>query len=221
MDDFDVVVKDATPRLKAKKRQQVPVEDPNVKPAHKHLTTANHPRDVKYSSGCKACQWEDRERWESKTPLITPEEVQNTIFLVPDFHPDVLLCTQYVQNKYPDATFIGSTLNYELIAGYEGMKVVVVCRRPKHGQRFAPNWRRELGADNRWEDREVPLSELAEEVKESAPIDIAECIDVSAPSLMAKTQINPLELVNRIAEVAPLYQCFWMERDQILRLTFR
>jgi len=197
--------KDATPKLKTSRLPKPARIAPTVHVGH----DVDRRRYMHYVHSCSACQLEDKARRDmSNPPQVVEDDLYRTIFLIPDYAPERRIAEMYVQRRYPGASNIGSSLNYELVPQLPDIQIVVVCRRPEPGYTLSPHVRPRLRADNKWEEEQVPLEELVPEVLESAPITVGESVQVSAMSLTTAARVNTDELVERLAEVTPGYRIF-------------
>lgn len=204
-DDRPAPPKDATPRIKAPKLPKPQQLAPTVHVRHDN----DRRRHRHYVPDCPACQLDDAKRRDmSQPPQIPTDDLYRTIFLIPDYAPEHRIAELYLQRRYPGAVNIGSSLNYNLVPQMPEIQVVVVCRRPQPGHVITPHVRMRLRIDNKWEEEQVPLTELVDEVLEAAPIVVGDAVEVSAQSLVSAAQVNTDELVERLAEVAPGYRIF-------------
>jgi hypothetical protein len=204
-DDRPAPPKDATPRIKAPKLPKPQQLAPTVHVRHDN----DRRRQRHYVADCPACRLDDLKRRDmSQPPQVGAEDLYRTIFLIPDYAPEHRIAELYLQQRYPGAVNIGSSLNYNLVPQMPEIQVVVVCRRPVPGHEITPHVRKVLQADNKWIEESVPLTELVPEVLESAPIVVGDAVEVSAQSLVSASQVNTDELVERLAEVAPGYRIF-------------
>lgn len=204
-DDRPAPPKDATPRIKAPKLPKPQLLAPTVHVRH----DTDRRRKRHYVAECPACQLDDAKRRDlSQPPQVAPDDLYRTIFMIPDYAPEHRIAELYLQRRYPGAVNVGSSLNYNLVPQMPEIQVVVVCRRPQPGHEITPHVRMRLRADNKWEEEQVPLTELVGEILEAAPITVGDCVEVSAQSLVSAAQVNTDELVERLAEVAPGYRVF-------------
>lgn len=204
-DDRPAPPKDATPRIKAPKLPKPQQIAPTVHVRHDN----DRRRHRHYVADCPACRLDDAKRRDmTLPPQVGADDLYRTIFLIPDYAPEHRIAELYLQQRYPGAVNVGSSLNYNLVPQMPEIQVVVICRRPEPGREITPHVRMVLRADNKWTEEQVPLTELVPEVLESAPIVVGDAVEVSAQSLVSASQVNTDELVERLAEVAPGYRIF-------------
>lgn len=173
-----------------------------AKPAAKPMPAHKHPRDMRrhivYSPSCQACRRLDEER-----APVPPEDIERTIFLVPEFIPEKQISTVYLQNRYGEDTelIIRDKFDLKLMARLMKAQIVVVVRRSR-GKPVKSHVRFEHREDGRQYEVQVPHIELIGDIVESAPIQVSDCVDgPEALGMFDEGMLDTAELVERLQEV--------------------
>ena len=160
-----------------------------------------------YVFNCKACQAEDRARMEAP-PTLKPRDYEVTLFLVPESEYDNSVCRAYLAKRYPELeqsqASIVSAFHAEKLTYVKGAQMIVVTRRPKSLR--GPGLRRIKDDENKWIDVPVPPETYIDDVIESAPLVIDECLDVKPATMFSEQSVDMTELVARLAERAFPYR---------------
>lgn len=172
-----------------------------TKPKHKHTS------DEHYQFTCRACRAADAERSRPGFCALSEDELPRTTFLVPDSEYDALVCRAYLMEKYPDATYIGSSLDLAKLGGWADGEQIVVVRRDVWPKQPGVSKTREKDVEGKWIYADVPPEALISEVVESAAIDVKKTIQVSVPDRFTKSQLNIRPFIARLSELmAPPYR---------------
>lgn len=158
-----------------------------------------------YVFNCPACVAEDKARM-AAPPTMTPAEIETTLFLIPESDYDRSICSMYVHQRYPNVTNISHQVHAEKISYVKGARIVVVTRRGLDGKPPGPGWNRRKDEEGKFEDFKVPPETYLHEVVESAPILVADCMDVIPATMFSEGSVNMSELVARLAEHAFPYR---------------
>lgn len=176
---------------------QLPPQKPRVL-EHKHTNNEN------YVFTCKACRAADAERSKLDVRAIPEDDLVRTTFLIPDSDYDNQVCRAYLMHKYPDATYIGSSLNTSIIGGWPEGEQIVVVRRDTYPKPVGPGSRREKDVEDKWQYVGIDPETYVHEVVEMAPIDIKATIIETKPDRFTKAKLNKAPLLRRLAELMPL-----------------
>lgn len=194
----------------------VKVHDPDRPPEHEHprgvvdvITGVDDQgrrvigsvpaRVPKYKFDCPRCVWEDEKRM-NEPPTLTEEELETTLFLVPEPKYDIDVCRAYVAKRYPGKRNVTSSFNAERLSYVRAAQIVVISRRGANGQPVGPGSKRQKDEEGKFVDFPVPPETYLNEVVESAPIVVAECMDVIAATMLSEGSVDMRELVARLHE---------------------
>lgn len=172
---------------------------PAVKPKHRA-----HPEDVSYVNTCPACRFEDVARSGLDNPHIAEADLDRTTFLLPATDVDGAVCATYMAHKYPNAQWVGYSLDLQKLGGWVEGEQIVVVRRDSGPSPKRPASRRALDEEGKWETVQVPHEELLSDVVESAPIDVRRALEISRADKFTKSKLDYMKFVNRLAEYMPL-----------------
>lgn len=171
-----------------------------VKPMPPH----KHPRDMRrhivYAPSCQACRRLDDER-----APVPAEDLERTIFLVPEFIPEKQISTVYLQQRYGEDTdlIIRDKFDLKLMARLMKAQIVVVVRRSRGGKPVKSHVRFEHREDGRQYEVQIPHVELIGDIIESAPIPVSDCVDgPEALGMFDEAMLDTAELIERLQEVA-------------------
>lgn len=195
--------------------QQTPVQNtPSSTPATNALVMPpsvpakklehKHTGDEHYQNTCKACRAADAERSRPGFCSIPEAELERTTFLVPETPYDDQVCRAYLMEKYPDAKYIGSSLDLAKLGGWADGEQIVVVRRDTYPKPHGPGFRREKDVEGKWEYLTIPPETHIGEVVESAPVNVKETIVNTKADRFTKSQLNIKPLIARLAELMPL-----------------
>lgn len=160
-------------------------------------------RTPTYVFNCKACQWEDRERMKAPTEVL---DLDSVLFLVPESDYDQKVCRAYVSKRYPEVTSVTDKFHAERLSFVPNARVVVVTRRAKPGKQLGPRFKRKKDAEDVWQEWEVEPETYLDDVVESAPINIRECLHVQPAGMFSDQKLDLSELIARLSEVAYPYR---------------
>lgn len=161
---------------------------------HKHAGSES------YQHTCKACRAADAERSRPGFVALTDEELERTTFLIPEVPFDALVCRVYLTEKYPDARYIGSSIDLAKLGGWADGEMIVVVRRDTWPKQPGPGTKREKDVEGKWEYIDVAPELYVHEVVESAPIDVKRTILLTAADRFTKSLLNINPLIARLAE---------------------
>lgn len=173
------------------------VNAPNTKPSVKH----RHTNDEHYQYTCKACRLADAERSRPGFCAISEEDLARTTFLIPDAPYDSLVCRAYLMEKYPDAPYIGSSLDLAKLGGWAEGEQIVVVRRDTWPKPHGVSQTREKDVEGKWQYLDVDPTTLIGEVVESAPVNVKLTIQLSAADRFTKSQLNIRPFISRLSEL--------------------
>jgi hypothetical protein len=162
-------------------------------------------RTATYVFSCPACIAEDRARMKAE-PTLTAAELGTTLFLIPESDYDRDVCRLYLAQRYPTAQSISHQVHCEKLSYVNGARVVVVTRRGEGGKMSGPSTKRRKDEEGKFEDFKIPPETYLHEVVESAPIVVAECMDVVPATMFSEGSVDMNELVARLAERAFPYR---------------
>lgn len=163
-----------------------------------------HTGDEDYQNTCKACRAADAERSRPGYCAIPEAELGHTTFLVPDTPYDDQVCRAYIFEKYPDARYIGSSLDLAKLGGWADNEQIVVVRRDTWPKPHGVGSKREKDVEGKWEYIMVPPETYICEVVESAPIRVKQTIVAAEADRFTKSQLNIKPLIKRLCELMPL-----------------
>lgn len=159
-----------------------------------------------YVHSCKACMQEDRARMQA-APTLTEDDMNRTMFLVPESDYDQKVCRAYIANRYPEAKSIVSQFHAERMSYVKGAQIVVVTRRALPGRLLGSGYKRMQDEETKgWFDMPVPPETHLHEVVESPAIVVSECMLVKPADMFSEQSIDMTELVARLAERAHPYR---------------
>lgn len=161
-------------------------------------------RTATYIFNCKACIWEDRKRMNSPSELM---DLGTVLFLVPESDYDQQVCRAYLERRYPEQQLsISATFHAERLSFVPGARIVVVTRRARMGTRPGPRSRKRMDAEGVWQEMDIDPMTYLEEVIESEPVNVRECIRITDGSMFSDQQVDMSELVTRLCEYAYPYR---------------
>jgi hypothetical protein len=168
-----------------------------------------HRHTSHYLHTCKACREADKARSASDKRALNDADLAHTTFLLPEDQYDNQVCREYLRLKYPDHDhqFLTSSINLEMLTGWEREDTIVVVRRvaPPHG--FGPRYKRQKDEENKWADVEVHPSTYVGEVVESAPLLVDELVTRPKANRYVKASIDYRPLIERLTELlVPTYR---------------
>lgn len=169
-----------------------------AKPKHRHTNS-----DQQYQNTCKACRAEDAERSRAGYCNIPEEDLVRTTFLIPDTQYDGAVCRAYLAEKYPDAIYIGASLDLGKLAGFAEGEQIVVVRRDTWPKTPGVNITRAKDVEGKWEYTDVAPEAYISEVVESAPIDVRKTISISKADRFTKSELDIRPLLQRLSEQMP------------------
>lgn len=160
------------------------------------------PRFAPYLSYCKACQQDDLKR-QAEIRTLTDDEIDNTIFLVPPDGDDYMLAVDYLKTRYGDELIVSSDILPMRLAVHTSARVVVVTRRVAGGNKTYGS-RYETIEDKKGNPVQVfvPFEKHYNEVFESKPINVSECVTGNAASYTEDGHVDVSELHRRLCEAA-------------------
>lgn len=179
-------------------QQTTPTTPTPSVPKHRH-TNNEH-----YQNTCKACRMADAERSRPGFCSITDKDLERTTFLVPDTAYDALVCRAYLAEKYPDARYIGSSIDLGKLGGWADGEQIVVVRRDTWPKQHGVGSKRQKDVEDKWEYIEVPPETYISEVVESAPLDVKRTIQLTDADRFTKSQLDIRPLIARLSELMPL-----------------
>lgn len=158
-----------------------------------------------YVHSCKTCQAEDKARM-AAPPTLTDAEIDNTLFLIPESDYDRDVARAYLSNRYPNARSVSHQFHAEKLTYVQGARIVVCTRRGIDGKPSGPAWKRRKDEEGKFEDFKIPADTYVNEIVESAPIVVAECMDVVPATMFSEGSVDMTELAARLAEHAYPYR---------------
>lgn len=158
-----------------------------------------------YLHTCKACQLEDAERRDAE-PQISPEEFDNTLFLIPAADYSREVCTKYMQKRYPGATVM-TYMQPEILSAFPNAQIVVVTRKPGP-LGLGPAAKTVLNPKEELVQLAIPAEEYLHEVVESAPIKVSDGVLVSMGTMFTHGRLDLARFSLRLGEVAA--PCFFI-----------
>lgn len=165
-----------------------------------------------YVFNCKACVAEDKARREA-LPTIPDEDLENTVFLIPERDHDSALARLYLSKRYPAEIVALSDIRPERMASWPRSQIVVITRRMLPGAR-ALGGKSELRENKKDEMVEVPIpiEFHLPEIFESAPVLVSDCVTANAATMFADSVTDITELRTRLAELCS--PCFTIAQYQ-------
>jgi hypothetical protein len=160
-------------------------------------------RTPTYMVTCKACIADDRKR-SLEAPAAL--DIDHTLFLVPEPAYDNSVARAYVLSRWPEAVNIVSAFHAEKLSYVKGAQIVVITRRGLNGKLPGPSTKRTKDEEGTFHDEPIPPDTYLRECVESAPIVVAECMDVVPATMFSEQSVDMRELVARLAEVAQPYR---------------
>lgn len=196
--------------------------DPNKPPEHEHprgmrdrlsgfddqgrrIIVSEPARVATYKFDCPRCLWDDAKRMEN-APTMDEDELGCTLFLIPESQYDHAVARAYVAKRYPGKRNVAASFHAEKLAYVRGAQIVVISRRGQPGLPKGPSTKRAKDEEGVWCDMPVAPETYINECVESAPIVIADCMDVVEATMMTEQTINLDELVARLSEVVAPYR---------------
>jgi hypothetical protein len=173
--------------------------EPPKKVAHR-----NHPPDQTYFNGCPACRALDKARSGIDTPHIKEEDMERTTFLYPSTEIDGGVCATYIAYKYPNARWVGCSLDLAKLANWQEGEQIVVVRRDTWPKQPMAASRRVKDAEDKWETVSVPHEELMLECVEGEPIDVRKCMEVTRGDRFTKSTLDYMPLIHKLSQYMPL-----------------
>lgn len=160
-----------------------------------------HAPDQEYYQACPACRAADKARSALDVRTLEDKDLDLYTFLIPDVPGCAIVCRAYLAHKYPDAPWIGSTLDLAKLGGWRAGENIVVVRRdcwPRPS--LMPAQRRKKDAEDKWEWVDVTPEEMMAECVESAPIDVRAHMDETRADRFTKSQLDYTKLIKKISE---------------------
>ena len=165
-------------------------------PEHKH------PSGQRYFAACKVCRAEDAARSGIDKRTFSDADLEHVTFIIPEDEYDNLVCRDYLLEKYPDALFVGSSLDLAKLPGFPDEEVIVVVKRVnKPGKELGARFRRAKDAEEKWITEQVATSTYFDEVVESEPIPIKRTMVLHKADRFTKSQTDLRPLIQRLEEV--------------------
>lgn len=158
-------------------------------------------RTATYAFNCPACIAEDKARM-AAPPTFTPEELETTLFLVPESDYDREICRLYIEQRYPEAKSVSHQFHAEKLAYVKDARIVVITRRGVNNKAPGPGWKRQKDEEGKWQDFKIPPETYLNEVVESAPIFVADSMSVVPATMFSEGSVDLTELTSRVAERA-------------------
>src|ERR1700755_2423994 len=87
-----------------------------------------HAPDQEYFMACPACRAADRARSDLNVRALEGKDLDLYTFIVPDVDNCASICRAYLALKYPDAQWIGSSLDLAKLGGWQEGEHIVVLR---------------------------------------------------------------------------------------------
>lgn len=161
-------------------------------------------REATYLVSCKACQAEDKARMAAPTTLLN---LDSTLFLVPEPEYDGMVARSYLRERYPEETLnTASSFHAEKLTYVKGAQIVVVTRRGQNGKTTGPRTKRTKDEEGTFHDAPVPAETYHDEIVESAPVIVEECMDVKPATMFSEQVVDMRELIARLSERANPYR---------------
>lgn len=181
---------------------QNPAPAPQTRPSRaEHV----HPEGASYCNSCRACRAADAERSKLEHRALKDEEVERTTFLVPEPVHDQEICRAYIAHKYPNALYIGTSLDLAQLTGWPDGEQIVVVRRDTWPRPPSSRFKRQKDAEDKWETVQVADELLIHECVESAPIDVRKSLAyIGGSGRFTKAQVDYMPLVRKLAEQMPV-----------------
>lgn len=182
-----------------------------VEPARKY--EHKHPSGETYLFTCKACRAEDEERSKMANKQASYEEMERVTFLVPPGY-DGEVCRAYLAEKYPDAVYIGSSLDLAQLTGWADDERIIVVRRDCFPKQPGPGSERKKDAEDKWVTADVAPSTYIGDVREMASISVkALLVHTRGANRFEKNKLDISTFTQRLAELLPLPYRPDMPRD--------
>lgn len=173
-------------------------------------TAAPRVYEHKHGSGetylftCKACRAEDAKRSKLDHKQVQFEDMERVTFLVPGGY-DGEICRAFLAEKYPDAVYIGSSLDLGQLTGWADDERIIVVRRDTYPKQPGPGFERTKDKEDKWVTLEVPASRYIEDVAEMAALSVkALLIHTKGANRFEKAKLDIGSFIQRIAELLPL-----------------
>jgi len=164
-----------------------------------------HDRTPTYIFSCKGCIADDKKRMDAP-PTLNEVALDKTLFLIPETEYDQAICRVYLKTRYPEATNIVAQFNAERLSYVKGAQIVVITRRGKNGGMPGPGTRRQKDAEDVWKESKIPPETYLDELVESAPILVEECMNVVPANMFSDQDVDMRELIARLSERAYPYR---------------
>lgn len=182
----------------------MPEPQPTAAPeSPKKTLHRGHAPDQTYFNACAACREADQARSGIDTPHIKEKDLDRTTFIIPSSEIDGRVCQTYLAYKYPNAQWIGSSIDLAKLAGWQEGEQIVVVRRDTWPRPATAATRRVKDAEDKWETVPVPDEELMLECVESPPIDVRKTIEVTRADRFSKSKLDYMPLIHKLAEHMP------------------
>lgn len=165
-------------------------------PEGRRIIVTEQDRQVTYRSDCKGCQHADRERMAAPPEPYDPSA---TLFLIPESDYDNMVCRAYVQSRWPEAEHVIHCFNADKLSYVKNALVVVISRRGINGK-TGPRTKRTKDEEGTFYDAPIPPETYLNEVVESDPIRVDDCVRVTQGTMYAEESADFGELMARIAE---------------------
>lgn len=160
-----------------------------------------HAGDEHYQQTCKACRAADAERSRPGFCALSDADLERTTFLIPEMPYDALVCRAYLTEKYPEARYIGSSIDLAKLGGWADGEQIVIVRRDTWPRPPGPGQKREKDVEGKWEYLPIPVETFVSEVVESAAIDVKKTIQLTAADRFTKSQLDIRPLLARLSEL--------------------
>lgn len=182
--------------------------EPTKKPAHRH------PNSERYLNTCKGCRAADAERSALDKRSVSEDDLERTTFLIPETGYDNAVCRAYLSHKYPDARYIGSTIDLAKLGGWPLGDRIVVIRRDTWPKAPGVGQRREKDEENKWVYIDIPPETYIAECVESEPIDVHATMVTTKGDRFTQGAMDWRPLIARLCEQMCLPYRIDMPRDE-------
>lgn len=161
-----------------------------------------HPSGQVYFHACKACRAADATRSGVDKRTLSDDDLPHVTFLIPEDTYSNHVCRSYLLEKYPDAPFVGSSLDLAKLPGFPDDEVIVVVRRmPKPGKRLGARYERKKDAEEKWVTDQVEPARYFDEVVESEPLNIKRTMVLHKADRFTKSSTDIKPLIARLEEL--------------------
>jgi len=182
-----------------------------------------HPRDqrrhIVYNATCALCRQLDRER-----EPISVEDIERTVFLVPEFQPERQICGAYLAKRYGDDAnlIVRDRIDLKLLARLMKAQIVVCVRRSVTSRPVKSHTQMLKDTDGRTIEVARPYEDLIDEVIESEPLQVIDCVAGAVElGMFDEAVLDTDELVERLQELAYPFRAMRLNPpDTWLKITF-